>query len=254
LSPYSDNGINHVKMTKANNGYYLTGEAFVQQYNRVIILGQKINETGDIICSYPYPLYAGFDFYCSDVKYISVNRFLILYYKSRYLNDSLVSGALISDTNGVIIANREYAGTDYTMLRKVYISDPKNIFFIGSSNHLVSYKENVFLVKTDSTLDAPPVSVRNISQTVPDNFYLKQNYPNPFNSTTQIVFGIKKKGLYNLKIYDVTGKLITELFNQNFEPGEYKTDFHADNLSSGVYFYKLESSNSIITKKFVLLK
>jgi hypothetical protein len=68
------------------------------------------------------------------------------------------------------------------------------------------------------------------------------------------VFGIKKKGVYNLKIYDVTGKLLSEIFNQNFEPGEYKTDFHADNLSSGVYFYKIQAGNYVQTKRMVLVK
>ncbi|MDD5360796.1 MAG: T9SS type A sorting domain-containing protein [Ignavibacteria bacterium] len=249
-----NNNFLRMKAVKRNNTYYagghcpdppLTGNAKIAIF--------KLDLNGNVRDTLRFNGDPDFNYFFWDMKFISDNRIVVLYNRHKYY-DSTIAAAMIIDTSGHVIRSREYTGTDYTKLQKIYLHNSNTIFFTGISDHYSIWFDNPFVVKTDTTLYAPPVSVRNISQTVPDNFYMKQNYPNPFNSATQIVFGIKKKGLYNLKIYDVTGKLISEIFNQNFEPGEYKTDFHADNLSSGVYFYKLESNNSIITKKFVLLK
>jgi hypothetical protein len=243
-----------MKAIKRNNTYYAGGhcsEPSLTGNAKITIF--KLDLNGNLRDTLRLNGNPDFNYFFWDMKFISDNRIVVLYNRHKYY-DSTIAAALIIDTSGNVIRSQEYAGTDYTKLQKIYLYNSNAIFFIGISDHYSTMIDNLFVVKTDTLLYAPPVSVRNISQIVPDNFYMKQNYPNPFNSTTQIVFGIKKKGLYNLKIYDVTGKLISEIFNQSFEPGEYKTDFHADNLSSGVYFYKLESSNSIITKKFVLLK
>ncbi len=253
-SPYDDVGIYNLRISNSNSGYYLGGDITSSQYGRNIIIIFKINESGEIIFIRRYPFFTGFNFYSSDISKLSENRILTLYYRTRFSNDTLVSGAFITDTTGLILTNNEYANTDYSLLRKITYINPGNIFFTGSSNHITSYIENLFVVKTDSTLYAPPVSVKNISRIIPGYFYLGQNYPNPFNNSTQITFGIKKKGIYKLTVYDVTGKLVDEFFNQNLEPGEYKTDFNAEKLSSGIYFYRLESGSTIITKKFVLLK
>ncbi|MDD5360797.1 MAG: T9SS type A sorting domain-containing protein [Ignavibacteria bacterium] len=248
------NGIRQMKVIKRNNTYYAGGYCFDTLVGgSAVVTILKLDINGIVKNTLKFQRSVDFNYFFWDMKFVSDNRIVVLYNRHKY-NDSTIAAAMIIDTSGHIIRSREYTGTDYTKLKKIYLHNSNTIFFTGISDHYSIWFDNPFVVKTDTTLYAPPVSVRNISQTVPDNFYMRQNYPNPFNSATQIVFGIKKKGLYNLKIYDVTGKLISEIFNQNFEPGEYKTDFHADNLSSGVYFYKLESNNSIITKKFVLLK
>jgi hypothetical protein len=256
FSPDSSQYFRFIKLGKHNEGYILGGRHLDNTGYRSIFELMKIDKNGNIKYRLPYDISQRYSYYLMDMKVLSKNRIIVLYQKYNLPNqDSLFSGAIITDTLGQIVSSNEYMTlANYTSLYKIIDNPiPTKILFTGTTDFNSVY-ERVLVIKTDSTLYTPPVSVRNISQIVPDNFYLKQNYPNPFNSATQIVFGIKKKGLYNLKIYDVTGKLINEIFNQSFEPGEYKTDFHADNLSSGVYFYNLESNNSIITKKFVLLK
>ena len=93
-----------------------------------------------------------------------------------------------------------------------------------------------------------------ISSNIPDKFTLLQNYPNPFNPSTNIRFNLQKADDVTLKIFDISGKLISTLINEKKPPGEYIVSFNGANLSSGVYFYTLQSGQIIETKKMVLLK
>jgi|GEM_PF-333001 len=97
-------------------------------------------------------------------------------------------------------------------------------------------------------------------QQLPDGFNLSQNYPNPFNPSTTIKYQIPKSGLVQLKVYDALGREVSTLINEYQTAGEhmvlYNTQQTANNeqLSSGIYFYKLKAGNNINTKKFILLK
>jgi len=98
------------------------------------------------------------------------------------------------------------------------------------------------------------VSVNQVSNEVPSNFSLSQNYPNPFNPTTNIKFAVSKAGLVSLKVYDLSGKEITTLVNENMSVGTYEYKFNASNLSSGIYFYTLSANGFTETKKMMLIK
>lgn len=78
------------------------------------------------------------------------------------------------------------------------------------------------------------------TSTVADKFSLSQNYPNPFNPTTTIKFSLPSSGMTSLKVYDLMGKEVSSLVNGNMSAGEFTTEFNGANLSSGMYFYKLE--------------
>ncbi len=88
----------------------------------------------------------------------------------------------------------------------------------------------------------------------PVEFTLNQNYPNPFNPSTTISYSIAQNSNVSLKIYDVIGKEVMSLVNQQQVAGSYRVTFNASHLSSGVYFYKLQSENFVATKKMVLVK
>lgn len=88
----------------------------------------------------------------------------------------------------------------------------------------------------------------------PSDFRLEQNYPNPFNPTTNIQFSISKPEFVKLNVYDLTGKLVSSLINENLNAGNYEAKFNGENLSSGVYYYKLESTSFTETKKMMLVK
>lgn len=99
-----------------------------------------------------------------------------------------------------------------------------------------------------------PVSVENISNEVPDKYSLSQNYPNPFNPATTIEFKISHSEFVKLNVYDMMGREVSSLIKQNMTPGSYKIKFDASKLTSGMYFYKLETSRFTETKKMVLIK
>lgn len=100
----------------------------------------------------------------------------------------------------------------------------------------------------------PLLNVNPVMTGVPQTYTLSQNYPNPFNPATKINFGIPAQGLVTLKIYDMLGREVTSLVNEVRPAGYYSVDFNAANLSSGVYFYKLESNNFVDVKKMILIK
>lgn len=80
------------------------------------------------------------------------------------------------------------------------------------------------------------------------------NYPNPFNPVTNIKYSLPKAGFVSIKIYDIVGKLITELVQEYKEVGSYSVTFDGSNLPSGIYYYRIETNNFVDTKRMVLVK
>jgi len=88
-----------------------------------------------------------------------------------------------------------------------------------------------------------------------DGFILNQNYPNPFNSSTTISFGIASKSQVTLKIYDLLGREVASLINnETMSPGIHFQQWNALNISSGIYFYRLQAGTFTESKKLILLR
>ncbi|MBS1494034.1 MAG: T9SS type A sorting domain-containing protein [Bacteroidetes bacterium] len=102
------------------------------------------------------------------------------------------------------------------------------------------------------------VSGINEITSIADVFSLAQNYPNPFNPTTKINFSIPKAGFVSLKVYDILGNEVSNLVNENLSSGTYSVDFNAAStgnaLSSGVYFYRLQSADFTEVRRMYLVK
>ncbi|MBI5402067.1 MAG: T9SS type A sorting domain-containing protein [Ignavibacteriae bacterium] len=103
------------------------------------------------------------------------------------------------------------------------------------------------------TLNVTLTGISNNTNVV-ESFGLMQNYPNPFNPNTIIKFRIKESGFVTLKIYDMLGKEVAVLVNENLKPGSYDREFDASGLSSGIYFYKITAGDFTDTKKMILTK
>lgn len=88
----------------------------------------------------------------------------------------------------------------------------------------------------------------------PDKFVLNQNHPNPFNPTTSISFNLPAAGQVSLKVFDISGKEVAGLVDNYLEAGRHSVNFDASALSSGVYYYKLASGNSVSMRKMLLIK
>jgi photosystem II stability/assembly factor-like uncharacterized protein len=110
---------------------------------------------------------------------------------------------------------------------------------------------NDALYKWDSNLLVTGVKP---TKTLAEGFQLEQNYPNPFNPSTRIKFQVPGSGFVSLKVYDVLGREVRSLVNENLQPGSYETTFDASGLASGVYYYHLQSGSFVETKKLMLLR
>jgi hypothetical protein len=88
----------------------------------------------------------------------------------------------------------------------------------------------------------------------PTGFSLEQNYPNPFNSSTKIKFTIPRSSNVSLKVYNVLGKLVSDLVNKYMPAGTYEVEFSQTDLPSGIYFYSFAADEYRSTKKIILLK
>ncbi len=89
---------------------------------------------------------------------------------------------------------------------------------------------------------------------IPEGFKLFQNYPNPFNPSTSISYLIPNFAYVELKVFDILGKEVSTLINENQNKGNYKIQFDGSNLVSGIYFYKIDAAGFTQTRKMVLLK
>jgi hypothetical protein len=89
---------------------------------------------------------------------------------------------------------------------------------------------------------------------IPKEYSLSQNYPNPFNPSTTIKYSLPKDGLVTMKIYDLAGREVAKLVNEVKKAGNYQVQFNASNLASGVYFYRIQSNDFVMTKRMVLIK
>lgn len=97
-------------------------------------------------------------------------------------------------------------------------------------------------------------SVERIDDTIPNRFRLDQNYPNPFNPSTTIRFAIPQQERVVLVVYDLMGRVVTTLIDEQLAPGEYTAVFDAGSIASGMYLYRIQAGSHITTRRMILLK
>jgi len=164
--------------------------------------------------------------------------------------------ALSVDGNGNLYASSWEAGIFFTNTNSNNWQ-PIGLGGFGVSSVMVNSMNNSVIAGTSNgsvfKLIESPLGI-NGSTEIPNNFSLEQNYPNPFNPSTTIEFSIAKSEHVTLSIYNVLGELVETLINENLEAGKYKINFSGNNLTSGMYIYRLETSSNAISKKMMLIK
>ena len=183
------------------------------------------------------------------------------YYNGTYLNN-IDQDPMFEDTlfnlseNSVCVGNgitsMEVNGSTYNC--------PTTDYFGKSRPNLIDEYADIGAIESEFKQN-PFVGIEKTSIELPNEFSLYQNYPNPFNPTTTIEYSIpaslnssKGEALVKLKIYDILGREIEVLVNEEQKPGYYEVKWDACNQSSGVYFYQLAAGNNIITRKMILLR
>jgi len=136
--------------------------------------------------------------------------------------------------NGTTTNESSYSFTDKNLVQGNYSYKLTQIDFDGT--------------KTDSKIVEVEINLQ------PDEFSVSQNYPNPFNPSTTIQYTIPESGNVKLKVFNSIGEEVATLVNNFKEAGSYKVTFNANELSSGIYYYKIESGYFTSAKKMNLLK
>jgi hypothetical protein len=95
---------------------------------------------------------------------------------------------------------------------------------------------------------------QNTGTTYPNKFSLSQNYPNPFNPSTKIKFALPKAEKVKIELYNTLGQRVEILFDQHMKAGYHVVEFNGQNLSSGIYFYRIEAGEFQDVKKMILLR
>ncbi len=122
------------------------------------------------------------------------------------------------------------------------------VVFVQSAGSKTVYQSETI------SYDELNITELNHTESVPAEFILEQNYPNPFNPSTTIKYQLSVAGLVSIKVYDMLGNEVATLVNKEKPAGEYEVEFDASNLTSGIYFYQLNATTYIETKKMILLK
>jgi len=98
-----------------------------------------------------------------------------------------------------------------------------------------------------------PTMVKNEKSQIPKSYGLEQNYPNPFNPVTRIKFSLPEQQLVQIEVFDATGKSIYDLLNKTMTAVNHQVEFNAENLPSGIYFYRIQEGEFQDVKKMILL-
>ncbi len=110
------------------------------------------------------------------------------------------------------------------------------------------------LVRENYIIVTDPTLISNPSNRIPAQFKLYNNYPNPFNPITNIEFSIPKPEFVSLKVYNILGEEVAMLISEQLGAGDYKHDWDATGLASGIYLYKIQAGDFTETKKMILMR
>ena len=125
----------------------------------------------------------------------------------------------------------------------------------GFTGYFGGHGEGVDSIATKPTwVNMAPTGVEEKSTAVPERYVLKQNYPNPFNPTTTIEYNLAKNGHVKLEIFNVLGQKVETLVDRKCAAGNHKVTFDAKHLTTGLYFYVLETKDKRLVKKMALIK
>lgn len=176
--------------------------------------------------------------------------------------DPYLTASLIADGNNIFQGREGFAystdgGNSFTSYNEGIDNIDRVLSMIFDGEFILIGLDGPGLYKIKASDLGITTSVEQTEE-LANSFELLQNYPNPFNPSTTIKFSIPESGFVSLKVYDVLGKEVATLVNNELAAGSYSAIFDANNysqnLSSGIYFYKLESGNFVQTKKLMLIK
>jgi len=170
-----------------------------------------------------------------------------------YSSDAIVYARQGSQYRKFTVSNSQEQYTLTALASGTYDLYVNRLGYTSDSRTVVLSSTN--LDSVNFTLDtASLIGIEPIGTGTPKNFELKQNYPNPFNPVTTIEFSVNKQSFVTLALFNILGQQVASLLSEDFKPGSYRLTLNAAALPSGVYFYKLSTSDFSESKKMILIK
>jgi hypothetical protein len=164
--------------------------------------------------------------------------------EEQWVNNFRYSYAYDENSNTTLIFSETWDSSKWVPQRSDFISlldDAGNSYSFFGYKVTLHFKQFITGVSSEGT-------------DIPTSYRLHQNYPNPFNPSTTISFSLPSKSFVTLKVFDLIGREVATIVNEELPPGNHTKQWNADNLSSGVYFYRLQADSFTQTKKLVLLR
>jgi hypothetical protein len=168
------------------------------------------------------------------------------------LNNSYVTGYSTVNTNILDITTIKYNSSGVQQGINTYSGSGSSIAVDNNGYVYVTGLSvgNFATIKYNSLI----VDIKQKTNVLPTEFNLYQNYPNPFNPETNIKFEIPKTQFVKISVYDIIGREIRTLVNAELQAGSHNIRFNSSGISSGVYFYKIESGEFVDVKKLIINK
>jgi hypothetical protein len=162
-----------------------------------------------------------------------------------------VGASILHTTNGGSTWVAQYTYSSY-YLSSVSFVDAHTGWAAGSNGTILRSSLDINGVENvlDQIISATPMA----ESTIPTEYALYQNYPNPFNSSTTIRFDIKEAGRVSIKVFDLLGREVVTLVNEQLSAGTHTVSWDALGVASGIYLYRIKSGEFSATRKLLLLK
>ncbi len=169
---------------------------------------------------------------------------------------------ILDNSPGTLVAKmrletsaKEFSETPFDLKPRVGPENPYTKVFAYMDNQIID------ITNREEVASDNPSGVTTSNTEIPKEFAIQQNYPNPFNPSTNIKFDVPVLSNVELRIYDITGREIAMLLNQELQPGSYSYKFDGSNFASGIYFYRIKAGDAstsgsgiLQTKRMVLIK
>ena len=227
-----------VSKRESNVRVYLA--AYPQSTTSTLTLEHKATLDSAWISGGDFPMVTGGDISPSGLEIIIKTYYKILYWQrepGQEVWEALATEPLLAPY--IVEPQGEAVGWEPKELGGYYTISEE---FNGTPAHLYFYPR----------LDSPVSVIGELD--LPSGYRLRQNYPNPFNPSTTIKYSITEQSIVTLKVFDVLGREVSGLVNKEQSVGNYEVDFDATNLTSGVYFYKIQARDFVEIKKMLLLR
>ena len=236
-----------------DSSYYITGSIPIWN-NAEDILLIKTDNKGDTLFVKNYngnpsdwnPNTSSGDEYGVFIKIINRNNVILGGNGLQTFTNDPLKIILRLDSFGNVIWKQVIESQNFSRLSSIEISNENKLIYLGVED---VQPNKIFIVTT--SYDVTDIKEK---KSAPTANILYQNYPNPFNPITKIKYSILRNSYVTIKIYDLLGNEIETLVNEEKSEGIYSVVFSARNLSSGIYFYRMQAGNFSDTKKFIILK